>query len=109
MQLKDSVIAVADASYLAWPVAPEAPAELVVRRTGDKVELQWKGYGSSAGFEIQRSNDWGNWQKILQVKPDVSTYSERLHPGHHITYRVRAFNQEVPSAWSNPAWIEENP
>ena len=108
VQLKDSVVAVADDTYLRWALAPETPAELVARRAGDRVDLEWKSYGSSSGFEIQRSDDWGNWQNVAQVSPDASTYSESLPRGHHVTYRLRALNQEVPSAWSNPAWIEQN-
>jgi hypothetical protein len=104
--LKDSVLAVADASYLNWPQSPETPGPLVAKQAGEKVHLEWAGHGHSSGFEIQRSVDWREWQEIAQVAPDSSTYSEPLPLGHRISYRVRAVGQEAPSAWSNPAWIE---
>jgi hypothetical protein len=109
VELKDSVVAVADASYLDWPQAMEAPGPLFATQTGEKVQLEWKGYGNAGGFEIQRSVDWGEWQKVAQLAAGTSTFSEKLSPGRHITYRVRALGQEAPSAWSNPAWIEVKP
>jgi hypothetical protein len=106
IQLKDSVLAVADASYLDWPQSPESPGPLVVKQAGEKVYLEWKANGNSNGFEIQRSVDWSDWQKVARVESSVSTYSEQSPRGHHITYRVRALSPEAPSSWSNPAWVE---
>jgi hypothetical protein len=104
--LKDSVLAVADASYLDWPQAPETPGPLLANQAGEKVNLEWKGYGDISGFEIQRSVDWSDWQEVAKVGAGISAYSERLPRGHHITYRVRTLGQGAPSAWSNPAWVE---
>jgi hypothetical protein len=104
--LKDSVLAVADASYLDWPQAPETPGPLVAKQTEEKANLEWKCYGNIGGFEIQRSVDWSDWQKVVEVGPGTSTYSEQLPRGRHITYRVRTLGQGPPSAWSNPAWVE---
>ena len=104
--LKDSVVAVADASYLDWSQAPEAPGPLIAKQTGEKVQLEWKGYGASSGFEIQRSVDWSDWQKVAQAAANTSTFSEQLPPGLHITYRVRALRKDAVSPWSNPAWID---
>lgn len=105
----DSVTAIADASYLNWPVAPEAPAALVATQTSGRVQLGWKSKGTASGFEVQRSSDWSDWQKIAELKPDQSSYSEPLpSSGRHFTYRVRALGSEAPSAWSNPAWVDVN-
>jgi hypothetical protein len=104
--LNDSVVAVADASYLDWPEAPEAPGELRVTRSGLDAHLEWSKYGAPEGFEIQRSQDWRSWEKVAQLPSKQTSYSEALPNGRHITYRVRALGSGDPSAWSNPAWID---
>jgi hypothetical protein len=105
----DSVIAIADASYLNWPVAPDAPAALVATLSGGRVELGWKSKGVGGGLEVQRSLDWSKWEKIAELKADQSSYSEPLpSSGRHITYRVRALGSGTSSAWSNPAWVDVN-
>ncbi len=109
VDLRDSVIAVADASYLNWPQAPEAPAGLVAKEFRGEVQLEWKKYGNNAGFEIQRSSDFGSWQKVTELGSDQLRYSEKLPSGRHITYCVRALGQQAPSAWSDPAWVDVAP
>jgi len=104
--LKDSVVAITDASYLDWRQAPEAPGELAAVRSGSDVQLTWKKYGKPLGFEIERSLDWGPWQKITVLPAIEAGYTERLPEAAHITYRVRAAGSEDPSAWSNPAWVD---
>ena len=101
----DSVIAVADVSYLNWPEAPEAPSGLVAKQSGDQVQLDWKGNGAVSGFEIQRSLDWGSWRKVAEVRPEQLHYTEPSPAGGHITYRIRALGRTEPSAWSNPTWV----
>lgn len=108
VELKDSVVAVADASYIDWPEAPGSPAPLIAKHMGDKVRLEWKANGKNTGYEIQRSIDWGNWQTAGKVEERTSSYSEQLPPGRHITYRLRAFGAQAPSAWSNPAWVDRS-
>ena len=107
VELRDSVIAVTDATYLDWHQTPEAPGELVAKRSNEQVTLEWKRYGEVDGFEVQRSTDWAAWEKIADLKSDQLTYSEPLPGGNHITYRVRALGQNERSAWSNPAWLEQ--
>jgi hypothetical protein len=109
LDLKDSVIAVADASYVNWPQAPEAPAGLIAKQIKGEVELRWDGYANTTGFEIQRSSDWKRWEKVKELRSDQLRYSETLPAGKHITYRVRALGQQAPSAWSNPAWVDVVP
>jgi len=104
--LKDSVVAVADSSYLDWPEAPEAPGQLAAALSGRDVILTWNGHGNDSGLEIQRSVDWGAWAKVKDVPANETTYSEHLPLGAHITYRVRAVGLKAPSAWSNPAWVD---
>jgi hypothetical protein len=101
--LKDSVIAVMDSSYLDWN---EAPAELTATLSGHDVHLTWKRYKSGNGFELQRSRDWGPWEKVTELPASQNDYAERLPRGSHITYRVRMTAAKQPSAWSNPAWVD---
>jgi hypothetical protein len=107
VDLKDSVTAVADASYLDWPLTPDAPAGLVAKQSVGEVQLEWKAYGGFTGFEIQRSSDRSSWQKVTKLRSDRLSYSEKLPSGRHITYRVRALGQQAPSACSNPTWVGE--
>jgi hypothetical protein len=104
--LQDSVVAVMDSSYLDWQEAPEAPGELVASESGHDVQLSWKKYGNPLGFEVQRSLDWGAWQKVTESSVVGTAYTEPLPQAAHITYRVRAVGSEDPSAWSNPAWVD---
>jgi len=104
--LKDSVLAVTDSSYFDWREAPEAPGELTAKRSGRDVRLNWKKYGKPLGFEVQRSLDWGAWQKVTMLGAIAASYREDLPEGSHITYRVRALGSADPSPWSNPAWVD---
>lgn len=106
VSLKDSVVAVADASYLDWPVVPETPADLRATRKGAGVKLEWKTYGKVTGVEVQRSVAYGSWEKVATLQPDAREYSEGRTPTGLITYRVRALGEKGPSAWSNPAWVK---
>ena len=103
--VSDSPMAVADASYLNWSDTPETHAPLLAKQTGNQVQLEWRAE-SSNGFEIQRSIDWDDWQKIAEVKSDQLRYSDALPAGRHVTYRVRALGLNGPSPWSNPVWVE---
>ena len=104
--LKDSVVAVTDASYLDWKVTPETPGELSAEISGRDVRLQWNTYGSANAFEIQRSVDWRPWEKITSLPANQMNYTERFPSGKHISYRVRALGSGNSSPWSNPAWVE---
>ncbi len=104
--LKDSVMAVADASYLNWPELPEVPGELRAIREGPEIKLGWKSYGGATPVEMQRSIDDGPWQTVSHTAPGVNRFSEPLHARGHISYRLRALGKNGPSPWSNPAWID---
>jgi hypothetical protein len=104
--LKDSVMAVADASFLDWPEIPEAPGELRATRAGRGIRLQWKRYGEAIRMEVQRSINYGPWRVVGQTTPDKTEFSEPGGEKGHITYRVRAVGEHGPSPWSNPAWLD---
>jgi hypothetical protein len=104
--LKDSVMAVADASFLDWPVVPEAPGQLQASGAGPETRLQWKRYSQATRMEIQRSIDYGPWRPVAETTPDKIEFSEHGDEKGHITYRVRAKGEHGPSPWSNPAWVD---
>jgi hypothetical protein len=103
--LKDSVVAVADSSYFDWPTLPETPGALNAKLIGDNVRLSWNNYQSSAEIEIQRSVNWGPWEKVASLADTVTSYTERSFTADHVTYRVRTSSPQGSSGWSNPAWV----
>lgn len=104
--LKDSVIAITDASYVNWPKLPESPGELAAVSSGTEIRLSWKKYGTLSGFEVERSLDGGPWEKIANLPASTTSYAEKFPSAKHSTYRVRASGAQGSSAWSNPAWID---
>ena len=102
--LKDSVMAVADESYLDWSEVPLTPGELAVSRDGDLAKLSWKPSPGAVRFEIDRSDDFQPWHRVGEVSAPASEFSEKAPPARHATYRVRAENATGDSPWSNPAW-----
>ncbi|MFB3923355.1 MAG: hypothetical protein ACE145_16655 [Terriglobia bacterium] len=106
--LKDSVMAVADISYLDWPEVPETPAELRATRSGHLVNLQWKSYGDINGTEIQRSIAFGPWVEVGRTWPSKNEFADSVPADRRATYRVRALSGNGSSAWSNPAWVDVN-
>jgi hypothetical protein len=104
--LKDSVMAVADASYLDWPLLPETPGELRAERAGQGVKLSWRHYGKPSRTEVQRSADLGSWQKLAEVTPRETDFSDHRPVKGRSSYRVRAVGKNGSSAWSNPASLE---
>jgi hypothetical protein len=104
--LKDSVVAVTDSSYMDWPQVPAAPGELVAAISGHDIQLKWNKYGTAAAFEVQRSLDWGPWEKVATLPATETTYVQPAARAAHISCRVRAVGSESSSPWSNPAWVE---
>lgn len=104
--LKDSVIAVADASYLNWPSVPETPGQLQAVHTGKSVTLRWKTYSRAKRLEIQRSVNYGPWRVVGNIGGGQTTLQDTHVVEGHVTYRLRAYNSQGASAWSNPAWVD---
>jgi hypothetical protein len=99
-------MAIADASFLDWPVVPQAPGELRAYGAGPEIRLHWKRYSQSTRMEVQRSIDYGPWRHLAETPPDKMEFSESAGEKGHITYRVRAIGKHGPSPWSNPAWVD---
>lgn len=104
--LKDSVMAIADASYLDWPTLPETPGQLEATKRGGRVMLEWNIYGKPAPAEIDRSVDFGPWRRVARIAPGITKFftTPAMH-SNHITYRIRLVGSHGDSAWSNPAWV----
>jgi hypothetical protein len=105
--LKDSAMAVADASYLDWPEVPPAPAGLRATRARGSARLQWATSGAVGRIEVQRSLDYGPWQPAGESPAGTSEYSDTLRAKGHTTWRVRAWGEKGASPWSNPAWLDK--
>ncbi|HLI33925.1 MAG TPA: fibronectin type III domain-containing protein, partial [Terriglobia bacterium] len=104
--LKDSVMAVADASYLNWHLVPETPGELQALRTDKVITLRWKTYSRADRLEIERSVNYGPWSVVGKIAGGQTTFQDTHVVEGHITYRLRAYNGQGSSAWSNPAWVD---
>ena len=101
--VRDSVMAVADASYFDWAVLPEAPSSLNTRTSGNSLDLTWQVHGGNpAGVVIERQVGSGAWERIAKLPPAASKYDDASTPsGTEVSYRVRAVNNAGESAYSN--------
>jgi len=104
--LKDSVMAVADASYLDWLEVPEAPGELRATLSSGSVTLDWKSYSGPSRTVIQKSLDFGRWRAAGEVAPGESHFEESVRAKGRVTYRVMSVGNTGASPWSNPAWVD---
>jgi hypothetical protein len=84
-------------------LAPFAPRGLhVATASPNEMELRWGDMSyNEDGFEIER-NSAGTWNVIAQVVSNVAIYADKAIPksGKHY-YRVRAFNKQGYSEYSN--------
>jgi M6 family metalloprotease-like protein len=83
-----------------------APSGLNATANGSaQIDLAWTDNSPDEdGFNIERSGDGVNWAALADVGADVSAYSDTgLNDGTTYYYRVRAFNINVNSSWSNTA------
>ncbi len=95
LPLRDSVMALADASYFDWPVLPEAPSGLVA----DGVSLKWELHGATKSAVERRIGNTGRWERIATIAG--TSFSDAPAPRGLICYRVRAINDKGESAFSN--------
>ena len=97
LPLRDSVMAIADASYFDWPVLPDAPSGLVVQ----DVSLHWELHGASKSAVERRIGNSGRWERIATITG--TSFNDASAPRGLICYRVRAINESGESAFSNIA------
>jgi hypothetical protein len=86
------------------PDAPSAPNDLIATLSNSSnIGLSWTdNSGEEDGFKIERKASGGNFSEIGTVGADVTAYEDAgLSSGVTYVYRVRAFNANGNSAYSN--------
>jgi hypothetical protein len=108
LPVKDSIMAVADENYFDWPVLPEAPSSLNLVVTGGEIRLTWQVHGgNTTGIMIERRKENADaqkapWERIANLAPIATEYTDSgLKKNEIAAYRIRAFNKEGESAYSN--------
>jgi hypothetical protein len=103
LPVRDSILAIADASYFDWPVLPEAPSGLTIQSTSAGVTLHWQLHeGNPAKIAIERrvGND-GRWERIATEVKSTQFNDSGAPRGSLLCYRIRALNDSGESAYSN--------
>ena len=86
--------------------APSPPSNLTATASGTStVNLSWSDNSSDEdGFKIERKTGSSSFSEIASVDPNVTSLSDNsLTPGTTYSYRVRAFNGNGNSTYSNTA------
>ena len=101
--LRDSVMAIADADYFDWPVLPEAPSSLKAKAAGGAATLTWEVHGGGPqGVIVERRNeDRGAWAMIARLPDSSRQHTDPGRIARTVSYRVRTFNSDGLSAYSN--------
>ncbi len=106
LPLRDSVMAIADASYFDWAVLPEAPSGLnwmpTLYSSRQNFELRWTSHGGSAFRVERRMANAGAWERLGTT--GATFYPDDLPRARTppvACYRVRAINESGESAYSN--------
>lgn len=84
----------------------EAPSQLTaVASAEDTIELSWTDNSDNEdGFRIEQSVSGGAFSELTAVGAGTESYSDTgLTPQTNYAYRIRAFNSEEESAYSNVA------
>jgi hypothetical protein len=106
--VRDSVMAIADASYFDWAVLPEAPSSLNAKVSGGAVDLTWAVHGGNpTGVVVERSVGQGKWERLTRLPQTASRYDDSSAPAAAVvSYRVRAVNGAGESAYSNVVHVK---
>lgn len=102
LPLRDSILAVADASYFDWQVLPEAPSGLAAERSGSGIDLRWVLHGNPSKVAIERrTGNEGRWERIAEAPAESQFVDAKVPQAPVLCYRVRALNDAGESAYSN--------
>jgi PKD repeat protein len=85
---------------------PNAPSGLSATAvSSSQINLAWTDNASNeSGFKIERSTDNSNWSQIATTSANVTSYNNTgLNANTTYYYRVRAYNADGDSAYSNTA------
>jgi hypothetical protein len=100
--VRDSVLAIADASYFDWNVLPEAPSSLRARRGAGAVTLTWEVHGGNpTQSAVERRIADGSWERIKTLPATTTEFTDSQAGRGEVFYRVRALNDAGESAYSN--------
>ncbi len=103
LPVRDSILAIADASYFDWPVLPEAPSDLTARSAASGVALHWAMHGGDATKIAveRRAGNTGRWERIA-TRAVTSEFTDDHAPAAPVVcYRLRSMNAQGESAYSN--------
>ena len=104
LPVRDSILAIADASYFDWPVLPEAPSGLRAEASGSGVRLRWELHGGDASkVAVERRVGTGQWQRVATQFAGTEFSDNDVARGSVVSYRIRALNGAGESAYSNVA------
>jgi hypothetical protein len=108
LPVKDSIMVVTDENYFDWPVLPEAPSSLNLSIAGNSAKLSWEVHGGNpTGIVVECKVDEGDsakasWSRVAKLSSTARSYTDSgLKKGQRVAYRVRAFNADGDSAYSN--------
>jgi len=100
--VRDSVLAIADASYFDWNVLPEAPSSLRAQRGAGAVTLTWEVHGGNpTQSAVERRIADGSWERIKTLPATTTEFTDSQAGRGEVFYRVRALNDAGESAYSN--------
>jgi len=106
LPVRDSILAIADASYFDWPVLPEAPSSLKVMPQASGVDLRWVLHGNATSVKLERRvGNTGKWETILNGVAPGKYFDESAPRGNVLCYRVRVLSDAGESAYSNIARV----
>jgi len=106
---RDTVMAVADASYLDWPALPDTPLLTSAVRSGEMVRLEWAIDTDTAARVVveRRSGRTRDWQTVSVAPASVREYRDTIgRASRELSYRLRAVNEAGKSAYSNIITVE---
>ena len=95
-----------EASAVTDEDVPEAPEDLeAVSISSSEIKLTWDDESDNEdGFKIERKKSGGSYTQIATVGKNVTSYTNKgLEAGTRYYYRVRAYNEEGNSPYSNEA------
>jgi hypothetical protein len=100
--VRDSVLAIADASYFDWNVLPEAPSSLRAQNGAGGVKLTWEVHGGNPNQSaVERRIAAGGWVRIKTIPAATTEFTDSQAGRGEVFYRVRALNDAGESAYSN--------
>jgi hypothetical protein len=106
--VRDSILAIADASYFDWSVLPEAPSSLRAQRGMEGVRLAWAVHGGNpTETAVERRIGDGGWQRIKTLPATATEFTDsQSGRAALVSYRLRVLNDAGESAYSNVVRVE---